>query len=83
MRELMIILKMGGKFQRRVLILEGSLFYIYCIKYYWKNANTYLLLLGFDRGGLERKFSEQNIGAAPPSYEEAVSESRSPVYSER
>ncbi|KAG7629062.1 ENTH domain [Arabidopsis thaliana x Arabidopsis arenosa] len=35
------------------------------------------------RGGLERKFSEQNIGAAPPSYEEAVSESRSPVYSER
>jgi epsin len=39
--------------------------------------------LRFDRGGLERKFSEQNIGAAPPSYEEAVSESRSPVYSER
>ncbi|CAE6076754.1 unnamed protein product [Arabidopsis arenosa] len=35
------------------------------------------------RGGLERKFSEQNIGAAPPSYEEAVSELRSPVYSER
>ncbi|XP_019082927.1 PREDICTED: clathrin interactor EPSIN 3-like isoform X2 [Camelina sativa] len=35
------------------------------------------------RGGMERKFSEQNIGAAPPSYEEAVSESRSPVYSER
>ncbi|XP_010525787.1 PREDICTED: clathrin interactor EPSIN 2 [Tarenaya hassleriana] len=31
---------------------------------------------------LERKFSEQNIGA-PPSYEEAVSESRSPVHSER
>ncbi|XP_022735375.1 clathrin interactor EPSIN 3-like isoform X2 [Durio zibethinus] len=30
----------------------------------------------------ERKFSEQNIGA-PPSYEEAVSESRSPVHSER
>ncbi|ESQ44155.1 hypothetical protein EUTSA_v10005771mg [Eutrema salsugineum] len=35
------------------------------------------------RGGLERKFSEQNIGAAPPRYEEAVSESRSPVFSER
>ncbi|KAL1189734.1 Clathrin interactor EPSIN 3 [Cardamine amara subsp. amara] len=35
------------------------------------------------RGGLERKFSEQNIGGNPPSYEEAVSESRSPVYSER
>ncbi|XP_010517871.1 PREDICTED: clathrin interactor EPSIN 2 isoform X2 [Camelina sativa] len=34
------------------------------------------------RGRLERKFSEQNIGA-PPSYEEAVNESRSPVYSER
>uniref|UniRef100_A0A1J3GHY0 Clathrin interactor EPSIN 2 n=1 Tax=Noccaea caerulescens TaxID=107243 RepID=A0A1J3GHY0_NOCCA len=34
------------------------------------------------RGQLQRKFSEQNIGA-PPSYEEAVSESRSPVYSER
>ncbi|CAN6994718.1 unnamed protein product [Brassica rapa subsp. trilocularis] len=34
------------------------------------------------RGSLQRKFSEQNIGA-PPSYEEAVSESRSPVYSER
>lgn len=32
--------------------------------------------------GLERKFSEQNIGG-PPSYEEAVSESRSPVHSER
>ncbi|KAG2720924.1 hypothetical protein I3760_02G056700 [Carya illinoinensis] len=31
---------------------------------------------------LERKFSEQNIGA-PPSYEEAVSESRSPVHSQR
>ncbi|KAF3457400.1 hypothetical protein FNV43_RR02057 [Rhamnella rubrinervis] len=31
---------------------------------------------------LERKFSEQNIGA-PPSYEEAVNESRSPVHSER
>ncbi|XVF37809.1 hypothetical protein REPUB_Repub20aG0042900 [Reevesia pubescens] len=31
---------------------------------------------------LERKFSEQNIGG-PPSYEEAVSESRSPVHSER
>ncbi|XP_010524129.1 PREDICTED: clathrin interactor EPSIN 2-like isoform X2 [Tarenaya hassleriana] len=31
---------------------------------------------------LERKFSEQNIGA-PPSYEEAISESRSPVHSER
>ncbi|XP_015583026.2 clathrin interactor EPSIN 3 isoform X1 [Ricinus communis] len=30
---------------------------------------------------LERKFSEQNI--APPSYEEAVSESRSPAHSER
>ncbi|CAN8254226.1 unnamed protein product [Cochlearia groenlandica] len=35
------------------------------------------------RVGIERKFSEQNIGAAPPSYEEAVNESRSPVYSER
>ncbi|KAL0786221.1 hypothetical protein Bca101_002467 [Brassica carinata] len=34
------------------------------------------------RGQLQRKFSEQNIGA-PPSYEEAVSDSRSPVYSER
>ncbi|KAJ7979074.1 Clathrin interactor EPSIN like [Quillaja saponaria] len=32
--------------------------------------------------GLERKFSEQNIGA-PPSYEEAVSESQSPVHIER
>ncbi|POO03412.1 ENTH domain containing protein [Trema orientale] len=31
---------------------------------------------------LDRKFSEQNIGA-PPSYEEAISESRSPVHSER
>ncbi|XP_010557440.1 PREDICTED: clathrin interactor EPSIN 2-like isoform X2 [Tarenaya hassleriana] len=31
---------------------------------------------------LERKFSEQNIGA-PPSYEEAINESRSPVHSER
>ncbi|KAH7573389.1 hypothetical protein JRO89_XS03G0137700 [Xanthoceras sorbifolium] len=31
---------------------------------------------------LERKFSEQNIGA-PPSYEEALSESRSPSQSER
>ncbi|KAK9714218.1 hypothetical protein RND81_06G079700 [Saponaria officinalis] len=31
---------------------------------------------------LERKFSEQNIGA-PPSYEDAVSVSRSPTYSER
>ncbi|KAL5537946.1 hypothetical protein UlMin_046062 [Ulmus minor] len=31
---------------------------------------------------LDRKFSEQNIGA-PPSYEEVVSESRSPVHSER
>lgn len=31
---------------------------------------------------LERKLSEQNIGA-PPSYEEAVGESRSPVHSER
>ncbi|GLT47992.1 hypothetical protein SLA2020_216370 [Shorea laevis] len=30
----------------------------------------------------ERKFSEQNIGA-PPSYEEAMSESRSPIHSER
>ncbi|XVE84558.1 hypothetical protein DITRI_Ditri17bG0022900 [Diplodiscus trichospermus] len=30
---------------------------------------------------LERKFSEQNIGA--PSYEEAVTESRSPVHGER
>ncbi|CAN8286698.1 unnamed protein product [Cochlearia groenlandica] len=34
------------------------------------------------RGQLERKFSEQNIGA-PPRYEEAVRDSRSPVYSER
>ncbi|CAN8318196.1 unnamed protein product [Cochlearia groenlandica] len=34
------------------------------------------------RGQLERKFSEQNIGA-PPSYEEAVTESRSPVYTDR
>ncbi|KAF8093964.1 hypothetical protein N665_0373s0021 [Sinapis alba] len=34
------------------------------------------------RGQLQRKFSEQNIGA-PPSYEEAVIDSRSPVYSER
>lgn len=34
-------------------------------------------------GRLERKISEQNIGAAPPSYEEAVGESRSPVRSER
>ncbi|KAJ7957368.1 Clathrin interactor EPSIN like [Quillaja saponaria] len=32
--------------------------------------------------GMERKFSEQNIGA-PPSYEEAVSDSQSPVHSER
>ncbi|RZC63486.1 hypothetical protein C5167_025275 [Papaver somniferum] len=32
--------------------------------------------------GLERKFSEQNIGA-PPSYEEAVSDARSPVHDER
>ncbi|KAJ4723183.1 clathrin interactor EPSIN 2-like [Melia azedarach] len=31
---------------------------------------------------MERKFSEQNIGA-PPTYEEVVSESRSPVHSER
>ena len=31
---------------------------------------------------LDRKFSEQNIGA-PPSYEEVVSESRSPDHSER
>ncbi|XP_044466057.1 clathrin interactor EPSIN 2-like isoform X2 [Mangifera indica] len=31
---------------------------------------------------LERKFSEQNIGA-PPSYEEALSESRSPARSDR
>ncbi|CAJ1846420.1 unnamed protein product [Sphenostylis stenocarpa] len=31
---------------------------------------------------LERKISEQNAGA-PPSYEEAVGESRSPVHSER
>ncbi|GMH26577.1 hypothetical protein Nepgr_028420 [Nepenthes gracilis] len=31
---------------------------------------------------LERKFSEQNLGA-PPSYEEAVAGSRSPAYSER
>uniref|UniRef100_M4F9G7 UBX domain-containing protein n=1 Tax=Brassica campestris TaxID=3711 RepID=M4F9G7_BRACM len=35
-----------------------------------------------ERGQLQRKFSEQNIGA-PPSYEEAVSDSKSPVYSER
>lgn len=48
----MIILKMGGKFQRRVLILEGSFFFLYCIKYYWKNANTYLLLLDLIEGGL-------------------------------
>ncbi|CAN7138232.1 unnamed protein product [Brassica rapa subsp. narinosa] len=34
------------------------------------------------RGQLQRKFSEQNIGA-PPSYEDAVSDSKSPVYSER
>jgi len=33
-------------------------------------------------GRLERKLSEQNMGA-PPSYEEAVGESRSPVHSER
>ncbi|GAB4834159.1 hypothetical protein Ancab_032423 [Ancistrocladus abbreviatus] len=32
--------------------------------------------------GLERKFSEQNLGA-PPSYKEAVGGSRSPAYSER
>ncbi|XP_074286014.1 clathrin interactor EPSIN 3-like [Silene latifolia] len=31
---------------------------------------------------LERKFSEQNLGA-PPSYEDAVGVSRSPTYSER
>ncbi|XP_028114103.1 clathrin interactor EPSIN 2-like isoform X2 [Camellia sinensis] len=31
---------------------------------------------------LERKYSEQNLGA-PPSYEEAVSEARSPVQGER
>ncbi|KNA10833.1 hypothetical protein SOVF_140740 [Spinacia oleracea] len=31
---------------------------------------------------IERKFSEQNIGA-PPSYEEAVGVSRSPTYSDR
>lgn len=31
---------------------------------------------------LERKFSEQNI-SAPPSYEEAVGEARSPTQSER
>ncbi|KAK3015065.1 hypothetical protein RJ639_007035 [Escallonia herrerae] len=31
---------------------------------------------------LDRKFSEQNLGA-PPSYEEAVGEARSPVHSER
>ncbi|XP_030507992.2 clathrin interactor EPSIN 2 isoform X1 [Cannabis sativa] len=31
---------------------------------------------------LDRKYSEQNIGA-PPSYEEAISDSRSPVHSER
>ncbi|KAH7833245.1 hypothetical protein Vadar_004438 [Vaccinium darrowii] len=31
---------------------------------------------------LDRKFSEQNLGA-PPSYEEAVGEARSPVLSER
>ncbi|KAK9714212.1 hypothetical protein RND81_06G079600 [Saponaria officinalis] len=33
-------------------------------------------------GPLERKFSEQNIGA-PPSYEDVVGVSRSPTYSER
>ena len=31
---------------------------------------------------IERKFSEQNLGA-PPSYEDAVAEVRSPVHSER
>lgn len=31
---------------------------------------------------LDRKFSEQNLGA-PPSYEEAVGEARSPIQSER
>ncbi|OVA11382.1 Epsin domain [Macleaya cordata] len=35
-----------------------------------------------DERRLERKFSEQNIGA-PPSYEEAVSDARSPVHDER
>jgi len=34
-------------------------------------------------GRLERKISEKNMGVAPPSYEEAVGESRSPVPSER
>lgn len=33
-------------------------------------------------GRLERKLSEQNMGA-PPSYEEAVGESQSPVQGER
>jgi len=37
----------------------------------------------YKNGRLERKISEQNIGVAPPSYEEAVGESRSPVRSER
>lgn len=32
---------------------------------------------------LERKFSEQNIGAPPPSYEEAVSEPGNTVPSQR
>ncbi|XVF84428.1 hypothetical protein PTKIN_Ptkin17bG0036300 [Pterospermum kingtungense] len=35
-----------------------------------------------DGGRIERKFSEQKIGA-PPSYEEALSESQSPVHGER
>lgn len=35
-----------------------------------------------DERRLDRKYSEQNIGA-PPSYEEAVGDSRSPVHSER
>ena len=33
-------------------------------------------------GRLERKLSEQNMGA-PPSYEDAVGESRSPLPNER
>lgn len=43
-------------------------------------------IIGIDHwqynGRLERKLSEQNMGA-PPSYEEAVGESRSPVNGER
>ena len=56
----------------------------YCIKFsvFMSTHITFLRDSIYDRGSLQRKFSEQNIGA-PPSYEEAVSESRSPVYSER